>query len=423
VAERRQPAKPYRRPKPPAPDPRFAGPLDEAAEDAADPAAEACVPAAADAQADTPRPAGRSGGRSKARSLRVQPKDGVEPSPAARQLQHELARVERLKAQLAALETLGQGYLSGSAQRLQPLRERLRLSRRGLALALAPWLEPDARGLSRAQQSTVRTRLCQLAQALAEGGDAEMAALHDRYSAQSLADKRRAAADALRERLSGWLAPENDAAQQASSPDELLRAARQQWQDESAAQQARREARQARREARKAQREPSPTVLLEQQGQQDASVTLRTLYRQLASALHPDRAGDEAERARMTALMSAANAAYDRRDLLALLDLQLQAELADPDHLERLSAQRLDAVGRLLKEQAASLERERQGEQQRWLHTLDLPAGSRLDAATLERQLELQELALLRELQQADAALEQAGEQATLKAWLNRNSA
>ncbi|MEN9903877.1 MAG: hypothetical protein RLZZ555_442, partial [Pseudomonadota bacterium] len=208
-----------------------------------------------------------------------------------------------------------------------------------------------------------------------------------------------------------------------SSPDELLRAARQQWQDESAAQQARREARQARREARKAQREPSPTVLLEQQGQQDASVTLRTLYRQLASALHPDRAGDEAERARMTALMSAANAAYDRRDLLALLDLQLQAELADPDHLERLSAQRLDAVGRLLKEQAASLERERQGEQQRWLHTLDLPAGSRLDAATLERQLELQELALLRELQQADAALEQAGEQATLKAWLNRNSA
>ena len=406
MAERRQPAKPYRRPKPAAPDPRFAADLPE--------------PDARLADADT-EPHAAPAARSSQRTLVAQ--DGAPLSPAAQQLQRELARVERLKAQLAALEALGQGYLSGNAQRLQPLRERLRQARRGLALALAPWLEPDARGLSRAQQGKARALLCQLAQALAEGGDAEMAALHDRYSPLSLADKRRAAAEALRERLSDWLAPENDAARQAASPDELLRAAREQWQDESAAQQAKREARQAKREARKAQREPSPAALLEQQGQQDASVTLRTLYRQLASALHPDRAGDEAERARMTALMSAANAAYDRRDLLALLDLQLQAELADPDHLERLSAQRLQAVSRLLKEQAASLERERQGEQQRWLHTLDLPAGSRLDAATLERQLELQELALLRELQQAEAALEQAGDQTTLKAWLNRNSA
>ncbi len=413
MAERRQPAKPYRRPKPEAADPRFAaGSADSDAD------TESSVTDAGESRHEAPTAAAA---RSARRALVAQ--DGAPLSPAAQQLQRELARVERLKAQLAALEALGQAYLNGNAQRLQPLRERLRQARRGLALALAPWLEPDARGLSRAQQGTARHWLCRLAQTLAEAGDAEMAALHDRYSPLSLADKRRAAADALRERLSDWLAPENDAAHQAASPDELLRAAREQWQDESAAQQARREARQAKREARKAQREPSPATLLEQQGQQDASVTLRTLYRQLASALHPDRASDEAERARMTALMSAANAAYDRRDLLALMDLQLQAELADPDHLERLSAQRLQAVTRLLKEQSASLERERQGEQQRWLHTLDLPAGSRLDAATLERQLELQELALLRELQQAEGAQQQAGDLAALKAWLNRNSA
>ena len=408
MAERRQPAKPYRRPRPEAADPRFAAGTAEADSELQDASPDA---------APASRPL-----RSGQRTLVAQDGAGAPLSPAARQLQRELARVERLKAQLAALEALGQGYLNGSAQRLQPLRERLRQARRALTLALAPWLEPDARGLSRAQQGSARRLLCRLAQTLAEAGDADMAELHDRYSPQSLADKRRAAADALRERLSDWLAPENDAARQAASPDELLHAARQQWQDESAAQQARREARQAKREARKAQREPSAAALLEQQGQQDASVTLRTLYRQLASALHPDRAGDEAERARMTALMSAANAAYDQRDLLALLDLQLQAELADPDHLERLSAQRLQAVTRLLKEQAASLERERQSEQQRWLQTLDLPAGSRLDAATLERQLELQELALLRELREAEAALAQAGELATLKAWLNRQA-
>lgn len=403
MVERRQPAKPYRKPSPAAPDPRFAaGPSDADAEPA-------------DAAEQTAAEPAR-------RSLQAQQGADVPLSPAAQQLQRELARVERLKAQLAQMESIGQGYLNGSAQRLQPLRERLRQAQRGLALALAPWLEADARGLSRAQQATARRLLCQLAQQLAAGGDADMAALHDRYSPQSLSDQRRAAADALREHLSDWLAPDDEAAQAAASPDELLGAARRQWQAQTEAQRAQREARQAKREARKAQREPAPAALLEQQAQQDAGATLRQLYRQLASALHPDRAGDEAERQRMTALMSAANAAYGRRDLLALLDLQLQAELADPDHLERLSAQRLQAVSRLLKEQAASLERERQGEQQRWLHALDLPAGSRIDAAMLGRRLEEQELELLRELRAIEAGLEQAGEPAGLKAWLNRNA-
>ncbi len=410
MAERRQPAKPYRKPKPPASDPRFAAGPDDADAGLAE----------HEPGPDEIAAAARS--RSGSRSLRAPAEAGAPLSPAAQQLQRELARVERLKAQLAQMESIGQDYLNGSAQRLQPLRERLRLTRRGLALALAPWLEPEARGLSRAQQGKARSLLCRLAQLLAEGGDADMAALHDRYSPQSLADKRRSAADALRARLSDWLAPDDEAVQAAADPDDLLRAAHRQWQTESAAQQARRDARQAKREARKAQREPAPAALLEQQAQQDAGATLRQLYRQLASALHPDRAGDEAERARMTVLMSAANAAYDRRDLLALLDLQLQAELADPDHLERLSAQRLQAVTRLLKEQAASLERERQGEQQRWLHQLDLPAGSRIDAALLQRRLEEQELELLRQLHEAQAWLEQAGDPTGLKGWLNRNA-
>ncbi|PRD70235.1 hypothetical protein C6P61_01925 [Malikia spinosa] len=414
MVERRQPAKPYRKPSPAAPDPRFAASPSDIDADA--------EPADATEQTEV-EPARRSTRQAAAtRSLQAQQGAGAPLSPAAQQLQRELARVERLKAQLAQMESIGQGYLNGSAQRLQPLRERLRQAQRGLALALAPWLEADARGLSRAQQATARRLLCRLAQQLAERGDTDMAALHDRYSPQSLSDLRRAAADALRERLSDWLEPDDEAAQAAASPDELLGAARRQWQAQTEAQRAQREARQAKREARKAQREPAPAALLEQQAQQDAGATLRTLYRQLASALHPDRAGDEAERQRMTALMSAANAAYGRRDLLALLDLQLQAELADPDHLERLSAQRLQAVSRLLKEQAASLERERQGEQQRWLHALDLPAGSRIDAAMLGRRLEEQELELLRELRAIEAGLEQAGEPAGLKAWLNRNA-
>jgi hypothetical protein len=48
-----------------------------------------------------------------------------------------------------------------------------------------------------------------------------------------------------------------------------------------------------------------------------------------ASDLHPDRETDPAEHARKTILMSEANAAYGWRDPMALLQLQLRADLAD----------------------------------------------------------------------------------------------
>ncbi|MBK9339875.1 MAG: hypothetical protein IPN04_04015 [Rhodoferax sp.] len=50
---------------------------------------------------------------------------------------------------------------------------------------------------------------------------------------------------------------------------------------------------------------------------------LRNMYRKLASALHPDRARDEAERIHKTALMGQVNAAHDAKDLLTLMRLQL----------------------------------------------------------------------------------------------------
>ena len=130
MVERRQPAKPYRKPSPAAPDPRFAASPSDIDVDA-EPADAAEQTEAEPARRSTRQAAGT-------RSLQAQQGADAPLSPAAQQLQRELARVERLKAQLAQMESIGQGYLNGSAQRLQPLRERLRQAQRGLALALAP---------------------------------------------------------------------------------------------------------------------------------------------------------------------------------------------------------------------------------------------------------------------------------------------
>lgn len=191
-------------------------------------------------------------------------------------------------------------------------------------------------------------------------GDAEMAALHDRRSPETISDKQQAEAEDVRELFGAMFedmfgtAPPPDI--DSSDPDAMMRAAMEKMAAMAAEEDERRQAKAA---ARKTKRKPSAAQQQAEQAQQDADTLLRGIYRQLASALHPDRASDEAERQRKNALMGEANAAYERKDLVTLLNLQLQAELVDPDHLERLSDERLKSLTLLLKRQIGDLERER----------------------------------------------------------------
>jgi hypothetical protein len=68
---------------------------------------------------------------------------------------------------------------------------------------------------------------------------------------------------------------------------------------------------------------------LREQSALGGTKAVREIYRKLASELHPDRESDAAERARKTELMQKVNKAYEARDLLALLELQLRIEQID----------------------------------------------------------------------------------------------
>jgi uncharacterized protein (DUF2164 family) len=85
---------------------------------------------------------------------------------------------------------------------------------------------------------------------------------------------------------------------------------------------------------------------------------VREVYRKLASALHPDRETEVAERNRKTQLMQRVNQAYERNDLLALLGLQIEIEQIDAEHLAQVSDARLGHYNRVLKEQLAQLRAE-----------------------------------------------------------------
>ena len=135
-----------------------------------------------------------------------------------------------------------------------------------------------------------------------------------------------------------------------TSAEELMRAA---MEFEQKKQQAQMDKRDAKRKARKAQ---SVSASAAEQKQLDAQNALRTVYRQLASALHPDREPDAQARVRKTALMSEVNAAYERKDLSTLLRIQLQTEMVDAGKASQLSDARLKAMGDLLAEQVKALD-------------------------------------------------------------------
>ena len=92
--------------------------------------------------------------------------------------------------------------------------------------------------------------------------------------------------------------------------------------------------------------------------QENLKKSIQTVFRQLVAVLHPDREPDENERERKTALMQQVNVAYGKKDLLRLLELQLEVEQIDQDHLDNIAEQRLHYFNKILQEQAAELQAE-----------------------------------------------------------------
>jgi hypothetical protein len=92
--------------------------------------------------------------------------------------------------------------------------------------------------------------------------------------------------------------------------------------------------------------------------EKNVSQSIREVYRKLASALHPDREQDMAERARKTNLMQRVNVAYDNKDLLRLLELQLEVEQIDQTMINTISESRLKHYNQILAEQSDELEAE-----------------------------------------------------------------
>lgn len=91
------------------------------------------------------------------------------------------------------------------------------------------------------------------------------------------------------------------------------------------------------------------------QEEKKISQSVREVYMDLVKAFHPDREPDEAEKIRKTSILQRVTAAYEANDLLALLQLQLELERIDDNHLDALADDKLRYFNKSLISQLTEL--------------------------------------------------------------------
>jgi uncharacterized protein YdcH (DUF465 family) len=374
------------------------------------------MPAAAPDAAAVPSAAAETSGQ----ALRLNAGKGAAKLSAAQQrFNRLLAKIDKLEGQVTEMQTLGDAFRPLYSSTLAPLRQAHMAMLRRMVLHLDERLQ--RKGLTPAQKRDTLEILCNLCEALAMKGDAEMAALHDQHSPHTLRQKEQNQAAELRasmEELFGRPINIDELDLSLNPMEALLRAGQEGF---NAAMQAEEE-REAAAQARRKKKPPTPAQHKAAQEQEDADSVLRQVYRQLASALHPDRERDPAEQQRKTALMSEANAAYAKQDLMALLHLQLRIAQADSQDLLQQPEARIAAMTRLLKQQAAELETELQARQQHLQQEFELAFYREPTAATLRRQLEQQAQALKDELAFMEEDLALVQDDAGFKRWLKEQA-
>jgi len=261
-------------------------------------------------------------------------------SAAQRTFNRLTARIRRGRESLAAWEAFIPRFRGRVIAELQPVEHKLHDAQRRLVRQLAALLAGpgDGKRLTRKHGTRVRVALVDVIENLLQAGpDPELEALHDRYSDVSHAEQRQQEMEAAEALLDDMFGAKATQGHEAQDVEELLHHATEKILGDE-----------ARRRNRTAARKEKVAP--------EASQTVREVYRKLASALHPDRETDGAERERKTALMQRANLAYTHNDLLELLSLQIETEQIDASALSRVPEARLRHYNQVLQEQAQALE-------------------------------------------------------------------
>lgn len=285
------------------------------------------------------------------------------PSALQRTFNQLTDKIRRERAALAEWESYEGRHRQRLAAELDPAVRRVREAQRRFVLQLAELLDSHENGerLSRRHRARARAQMLSVIDdILAEGGrDAELEALHDRHCELSRADMRRQEVAVARSVLGEMVGDDVMEGLEANDIDQLFAQASAKLAEREASEARAREEDAARRESRRGRSARAEQAAQRKaNAEREAGQSLRDTFRKLASALHPDRETDPAEQERKTKLMQRVNVAYERRDLLELLALQIEIEQIDATYLSSVPERRLRHYNHVLREQLAALKAE-----------------------------------------------------------------
>jgi len=337
---------------------------------------------------------------------------GAALTPAQKRFNTLTRQIEQARQTLAAWQDSIAAYRQAHAEVLNPLQAELLAGHRKWVLALDAAL--DQPNWTKAERQMLRDLLCEAAGDVLGGGeDDEIKALFDKHAEVDFETEQRDALRAMKdlaEAMTGLDLGDDDGI----DTDEDLHARLKRGFEERDA------AEQARRGAKAARPAKSATLRRREAEAQQATQSVREIYRKLASALHPDRETDEEQRPAKTALMQRVNQAYEARDLLALLQLQLQIEQIDESHIANAGEQRLKHYNKVLGEQLAELRAEAERVEMGFRLEFALEPGWGLNPRKLGQVLEQNKRELLAERSEQQRLLGTLADVAATERWLKR---
>jgi hypothetical protein len=348
-------------------------------------------------------------------TVAIQP--SAELTSAQKRFNTLLARVSALSDSIATLEALSTKHRSPHLTAMSALKNQEDTARKNLLLFLDGRLhQVELTATHRRSATQIILALCE---ALEHKNDGQVQVVfnqhHSEEGAQALAEEARAGAEHAKAVFEDLFGKPLHGADDLHTAEAVFEAGLRQYRE----QQQRLE---DKRQAKKAKKKPAARQLKDAQQKMDANTALRTVYRQLASALHPDREPDEAERLRKTALMSEVNAAYDRKNLSELLKLQLQLAQIDSAALSRIADDKLNAMCLLLKEQVEALEEDEAQAQFEIRHYLGVNELDHISAESLVRALAIQLRDKEHEVDTLERDLRRIQNEAELKRWLKEQA-
>ncbi|MDO9005041.1 MAG: J domain-containing protein [Aquabacterium sp.] len=337
-------------------------------------------------------------------------------SPEQKRFNKLTQQIEQARDKLACWHESLPPFITAMRERTLPLAQAAQQTQTTWVHELGRLLEQ--KGWNQRERATMQDLLCEAAWHLLQGQDEpdpELQALYDKHADDPFGEAQQQDHEAFIDMVEKMTGVDLGDDAMDHRPEELLERARQKLAENA--------------EHQQADSQPTkPTKPSKAQARKQAELeltaqSLRDIYRKLASALHPDREPDPDKRAARTALMQRANQAYDQKDLLGLLALQLETAQINQQDLALTAPARLKLYNKALAEQLADIQYQLRHLEYNFRMDFNVPPTVPLHPNKLVKVLDMQ----VKELRLSHVSLEQdlqafQDKQAT-KRWLRREMA